>query len=119
MFNDLLNIMYGEANRAKYGEITFAKGCEYAVVGMLIVFAVLIILMLVLHAMKFFAKEEAPAKTVSASPASAPVVSAEDSDETVAVISAAVAAMSGDDANKRMRVVSIRRQGETNYLWKK
>lgn len=98
----------------------FTTGLLVALEGILIVFSVLIILMVVLYIMKLFAKDEK--KTAAPVPAAAPAPSAPvspiaDSDETIAVISAAVAAMSGDDVTKRMRVMSIKRQGSTEPIW--
>lgn len=101
-------------------EMTFTEGLMVALQGVLIVFLVLIILMVVLYIMKLFAKDEkkavqsAPAATPSVAPAAAPIT---DSDEVIAVISAAVAAMSGDDVTKRLRVMSIRRQGSETPIW--
>lgn len=89
-----------------------------ALEGMCIVFAVLIILMIVLYIMKLFGKEEAKdvsAPAVSQAQVATPIA---DTDETIAVICAAVGAMSGDDPTKRMRVVSIADQSG-NYVWKK
>lgn len=93
----------------------FTTGLLVALQGMLIVFAVLIILMVVLYIMKLFSKEET--KVSANSPVSVPVAAAEDNDEVIAVISAAVAAMSGNDPTKRLRVTSIRRQGSDTPLW--
>lgn len=97
----------------------FTEGLLVALQGILIVFAVLIILMLVLNIMKLFAKDETkPAqKAAPTQPAPAAVAPIADSDETVAVISAAVAAMSGDDVTKRLRVMSIKRQGSELPIW--
>lgn len=96
----------------------FTTGLLVALQGILIVFSVLMILMIVLYIMKLFAKDEKPAEpkpiSVSQKAASAPIA---DSSETIAVISAAVAAMSGDDANKRLRVMSIKRQGSGTPIW--
>ena len=73
------------------------EGLAYTVMGLLIVFAVLIIIMLVIKAMALFSKEEAPAaeKPVpapEAAPAPAAEESSADESELVAVITAAVAA---------------------------
>lgn len=97
----------------------FITGLLVALQGMLIVFAVLVILMIVLYIMKLFAKEESKvsAKSSGNVPAPAPVQAVEDTDEVIVVISAAVAAMSGNDPTKRLRVMSIRRQGSATPLW--
>ena len=73
------------------------EGLAYTVMGMLVVFAVLIIIMLVIKAMALFSKEEAPEaeKAVpvpEAAPAPAAEESSADESELVAVITAAVAA---------------------------
>ncbi|HIV03360.1 MAG TPA: OadG family protein [Candidatus Aphodoplasma excrementigallinarum] len=97
----------------------FTTGLLVALQGMLIVFAALIILMVVLNIMKLFSKEESKvsAKSSGNAPAPVPAQSYEDNDETIVVISAAVAAMSGNDPTKRLRVMSIRRQGSATPLW--
>ncbi len=97
----------------------FITGLLVALQGILIVFAVLVILMIVLYIMKLFAKEESKvsAKSSGNVPAPAPVQAVEDTDEVIVVISAAVAAMSGNDPTKRLRVMSIRRQGSATPLW--
>lgn len=97
----------------------FITGLLVALQGILIVFAVLVILMIVLYIMKLFAKEESKvsAKSSGNVPAPAPVQAVEDTDEVIVVISAAVAAMSGNDPTKRLRVMSIRRQGSATSLW--
>lgn len=100
----------------------FYEGLIYAGMGLLVVFAVLLILMVAILAMRLFVKEEnataakeaTPVAPVAASPASAAV----DTNETIAVISATVAAMSGDDPNKRLRVKSIKDQNG-NVIWSK
>lgn len=95
-------------------------GLLYTGMGMLIVFAVLIILMVVIMLMKLFTKEETETSAPSAAPAQAPApaTAAIDTNETIAVISATVAAMSGDDPNKRLRVKSIKDQSG-NVIWSK
>lgn len=97
----------------------FTTGLLVALQGMLIVFAALVILMIVLYIMKLFAKEESKvsAKSSGNAPVPAPAQSFEDNDEIIVVISAAVAAMSGNDPTKRLRVMSIRRQGSATPLW--
>ena len=98
--------------------VNFSAGLLVALQGILIVFAVLVILMVVLSIMKLFAKKDgAPAQKAPTAPASAPAVQIAESDEIIAVISAAVAAMSGDDPTKRLRVMSIKRQGSQMPLW--
>ncbi len=100
----------------------FYEGLIYAGMGLMVVFAVLIILMVAIMAMRLFAKEEkktetaAPVQTPVAAPA--PAATAIDTNETIAVISATVAAMSGDDPNKRLRVKSIKDQNG-NVIWSK
>lgn len=96
----------------------FTTGLLVALQGILIVFAVLVILMIVLYIMKLFAKEETKvaAKSSVSAPVAAPAQTLADSDEVIAVISAAVAAMSGNDPTKRLRVMSIRRR-EAYALW--
>lgn len=96
----------------------FVEGLLIAVQGMLIVFAVLAVLMLVLYIMKLFAKDETSA---SAAPAAqnVPVQAVTgDTDELTAVISAAVAACSGNDPTKRLRVMSITHRGSGEVIWK-
>lgn len=97
----------------------FTTGLLVALQGILIVFAVLIILMVVLYIMKLFSKEETKVSANSpvSTPAAMPAQAETDSDEVIAVISAAVAAMSGNDPTKRLRVTSIRRQGSDTPLW--
>ncbi len=100
-------------------EISFAESGVVALQGMLIVFSVLIILMVVLNVMKLFGKEE-PKKALEAGVVSAPTAVNEiNKEETVAVISSAVAAMSGDDPNKRLRVVSVTDSATGECIWKK
>lgn len=98
----------------------FYEGLIYAGMGLLVVFAVLIILMVAIMAMRLFAKEET--KEVNATPVQTPAPTAApaaiDTNETIAVISATVAAMSGDDPNKRLRVKSIKDQSG-NVIWSK
>ncbi len=97
----------------------FNTGLLYAGMGILVVFTVLIILMFVIMAMKLFAKDDtAPKAAPAPAAAPAPVNAAIDANETIAVISATVAAMSGDDPNKRLRVKSIKDQSG-NVLWSK
>lgn len=64
--------------------------------------------LIVLYIMKLFAKEETKvaAKSSVSAPVAAPAQTLADSDEVIAVISAAVAAMSGNDPTKRLRVMS-------------
>lgn len=98
--------------------ISMGEALLVSLQGFLIVFLALIVLMVILYIMKLFAKDEsvpAPAATPLQVPSSAPMVA--DNDETIAVISAAVAAMSGDDVTKRLRVVSIKRQGSQTPIW--
>ncbi len=99
----------------------FSNGSLVALQGILIVFTVLVVLMLVLQVMKLFAKKdtdaEAKNETVTASENNIIVSEQTDDDEIIAVISAAVAAMSGDDVTKRLRVMSIKRQGSAAPLW--
>ena len=98
----------------------FDSALVFAGLGFSVVFAVLIILMVVILLMKIFAKNDAPKAPVAnkqTSLASAPAANAAiDVNETIAVISATVAAMSGDDPNKRLRVKSIKDQSG-NVLW--
>ncbi|MBQ4160349.1 MAG: OadG family protein [Clostridia bacterium] len=97
----------------------FNTGLLYAGMGILVVFAVLIILMFVIMAMKLFAKDEtAPKAAPTPVQAPASTAAAIDTNETIAVISATVAAMSGDDPNKRLRVKSIKDQSG-NVIWSK
>lgn len=98
---------------------TINMGLLYTGMGMLIVFAVLIILMGVIMLMKLFTKEETEAKAPAAPAAApAPATAAIDTNETIAVLSATIAAMSGDDPNKRLRVKSIKDQSG-NVIWSK
>ena len=103
---DVVNIGLGEAG-------------VVALQGILVVFSVLVILMIVLYIMKLFSKAE-PKKqeAVAATPAAAPA-QITTTDETIAVISAAVSAMSGDDPTKRLRVVSVSEQSTGKIVWKK
>ncbi len=88
--------------------------------GVLIVFCVLVILMIVLKIMKLFAKDESVIASKTEAPAAvAPVANVQTSDEEIAVICAAVGAMSGDDPTKRLRVVSITEQASGKCIWKK
>lgn len=107
-----------ENSGSSVGDITLAEAGLVAIQSMVIVFAVLIILMIVLYVMKLFSKEEAPKAAPAAPMVSAPV-NAATTDETLAVISASVAAMSGDDPTKRLRVVSVQEQKTGKYVWKK
>lgn len=95
----------------------FVTGLLVALQGILIVFAVLVILMIVLYIMKLFAKDETQVSANASAGAPAQSQAIADSDEIIAVISAAVAAMSGDDPTKRLRVMSIKRQGSDKPLW--
>ena len=99
----------------------FTTGLLVALQGIIIVFAELVILMLVLKIMKLFAKDESKNKVSApkATPAPAAVTAAQnaDNDEIIAVIAAAVASMSGNDVTKRLRVMSIKRQGSAMPIW--
>ena len=99
--------------------VNFSAGLLVALQGILIVFAVFIILMIVLSIMKLFAKKDGASVQTQTPVAvsNAPVAQTADSDEVIAVISAAVAAMSGDDPTKRLRVMSIKRQGSQMPIW--
>ena len=97
-------------------DISIAEAGLVALQGILIVFSVLVILMIVLYIMKLFSKEDAVETKATATAAPANAVT---TDETLAVISAAVAAMSGDDPTKRLRVVSVQEQATGKYVWKK
>lgn len=95
-------------------------GLLFTGMGMLIVFSVLIILMVVIYLMQLLKKEDNAEATETAAPMVAPAKAsvAIDKNETIAIISAVVAAMSGDDPNKRLRVISIKDQNG-NVLWSK
>ncbi len=95
-------------------------GLLFTGMGMLIVFSVLIILMVVIYLMQLLKKEDKAEATETAAPMVAPAKAsvAIDKNETIAIISAVVAAMSGDDPNKRLRVMSIKDQNG-NVLWSK
>lgn len=82
-------------------EFNMASALVVTIEGIMIVFAVLVIIMLVLYAMKLFAKEEAPKTTKSAPvtpnrPATIAIsdvdVDAMDENEKIAIFSAALAA---------------------------
>ena len=111
------SLMENSSGVASGADISIAEAGLVALQGILIVFSVLVILMIVLYIMKLFSTEEAAtpkATTVASVPANAATT-----DETLAVISAAVAAMSGDDPTKRLRVVSVQEQSTGKYVWKK
>jgi len=99
----------------------FNAGLIYAGLGFAVVFVVLVVLMGVITLMKVFAKSDEPKQETAAAPVQAAPqanVAAIDKNETIAVISATVAAMSGNDPNKRLRVKSIKDQSG-NVLWSK
>ncbi len=110
------SLMETSSNVSSNANISIAEAGLIAVQGMIIVFSVLVILMIVLNIMKFFSKEDSveTKAAVNAAPAKAATT-----DETLAVISATVAAMSGDDPTKRLRVVSVQEQSTGKYVWKK
>lgn len=92
------------------------EGLAYTVMGMVVVFAVLIIIMLVIKAMALFSGSDnndkevnAPKKAEAApAPAAEAAVKKEDDSEIVAVITAAIASMLGESATG-FRIRSYRR----------
>lgn len=107
------------------GEV-LSQGAMTAVVGLSTVFAVLIILMLVIMIMeKIFAKSESSEKQIpaveakqitAAKPAAAP--KAEDDEELIAVLTAAVAA-SLNTSVYNLRISSYRRTDNNSTAWNK
>ncbi len=95
-------------------------GLLFTGMGMLIVFSVLLILMVVIYLMQLLKKDNSANESTVPAPASAPTqtITAIDKNETIAVISATIAAMSGNDPSKRFRVKSIKDQ-KGNVLWSK
>lgn len=98
-------------------------GAQTTVIGLLIVFAVLIILMLVLQAMKYiFApkakKEESLPKAVpeQVQPAAAAAEPESDDEELIAVLTAAVAA-SLNTSTYNLKIKSYRRVGNNAPAW--
>lgn len=98
------------------------EGLQVTVIGLAIVFAVLIILMLVLIAMKaVFYKDPAKEKTVAqAKPVAAPTKEAKPTDlpeeELIAVLTAAVAA-SLNTSTYHLQIKSYRRIGNQAPAW--
>lgn len=112
-------IIIASEQAAKNADITIGEAGLVAIQGMLIVFAVLIVLMLVLNVMKLLGKEEKKEVSKPSVVSTQPAQTVVNKDETVAVISSAVAYMSGDDPNKRLRVVSITDAATGECIWKK
>lgn len=92
------------------------EGLAYTVMGILVVFAILIIIMLVIKAMALFStdgkekskKETAPAPTPVVKEEIAPAKS-EDDKVIVAVITAAIAAILGESAQGGFRIRSYKK----------
>ncbi len=76
------------------------NGISVTVLGLVVVFAVLIIIMLFIYAMAFFSKDKKAAEKTTAQTAAAPEPDMEETDEgeLIAVITAAVAACMGQSA---------------------
>ena len=83
------------------------EGLVYTIMGIVIVFAMLVVIMLVIKAMQFVSGEKAPAKKETPAPvkeeASAPVItqspSNDNNEELIAVITAAIAAAMGKSSS--------------------
>lgn len=96
------------------------SGLVYTVMGMAIVFMILIIIMFCIKAMALFSKEdngETESKKAEAAPApaAAAAVKKEDDSEIIAVITAAIAAMTGESATGfRIRSYKRVQGGEWN-----
>lgn len=99
-------------------------GLQVTVIGLIIVFAVLIILMGVLVAMKYiFApktqKEEKPSEqAIEAAPAPVQAESEAEDEELIAVITAAIAA-SLNTSTYNLKIKSFRRVGNVAPAWNK
>lgn len=98
-------------------------GAQVTVIGLIIVFAVLIILMVVLSAMKyiFAPKTQKEEKTVVAEApkaAVAPAADTEDDEELIAVLTAAIAA-SLNTSTYNLNIKSFRRVGNVAPAWNK
>ena len=95
-------------------------GLAYTVMGMLVVFMILIIIMFCIKAMALFSgekKENTESKKAEAAPApaAAAAVKKEDDSEIIAVITAAIAAMTGESATGfRIRSYKRVQGGEWN-----
>ena len=104
------------------GEV-MSEGLKVTGVGLLIVFAVLVILMLVLYLFKVIFYKD-PKQSQAAPVEVAPVaptetaVSQEDEDELIAVLTAAVAA-SLNTSTYNLKIKSYRRVTNTNPAWNK
>ncbi|MBQ7572643.1 MAG: OadG family protein [Clostridia bacterium] len=96
-----------------------AQGAETAVVGLGTVFAVLIILMIVLHIMKaVFYKEPKPVETQVVEPEPVAEAKTDDIDEgeLIAVLTAAIAS-SLNTSTYNLQIKSYRRVGKKRSAW--
>ena len=75
------------------------EGLAYTVMGICVVFLMLVIIMYVIKAMQFFAKEEQPQKKAEPKKSEPVVEKTQDDTELVAVITAAIAASLGTSAS--------------------
>ena len=91
---------------------TLLFGLEMVFIGMATVFSVLILLWLALTVFKLvFTKRNTSEKTETApAPVAAPVVTANDDEEIVAVIAAAIAMAESESSGVKFRVVSFKRK---------
>ena len=91
---------------------TLLFGLEMVLIGMATVFSVLILLWLALTVFKLvFAKKNTAEKTdVAPAPVAAPVVTANNDEEIVAVIAAAIAMAESESSGVKFRVVSFKRK---------
>ncbi len=106
---------YGEKVIFEYGFAdTLAFGAKILIIGMVAVFAVLILIWAALAMFnKFFSNHTPAAKTAAApAPTVAPVATRKTpaDDEIVAVIAAAIAMAESEDSGTKYRVVSFKRK---------
>ncbi len=93
----------------------FSFGGQTLLIGMVAVFAVLIIIWFSLILLKFFlhdlpAKRALEPKEAPAPSSAAPIVQASTDDEIVAVLAAAIAMAESENSELKFRVVSFRRK---------
>ena len=103
---NMKNLPFGDA--LSYGGSTL-------LLGMVTVFAVLIVIWISLIALKFFLhdipmRKEAEKAAITAPVIEAPVATSKNDDEIVAVIAAAIAAAEAENSGLKFRVVSFKRK---------
>lgn len=111
------------SGRIESGADSLLVGVQVTVVGLLIVFSVLLILMFILKLMKvIFAPKEEKVKENPIEEKAAPAVpleaNAQDDEEIVAVLTAAIAA-SLNTSTYNLKIKSFRRIGNNSPAWNK